>query len=437
MKAMLVNATSPVTPDEKREALALVLNSRTFSRAEQLRSLLEYLCRAEAEGRQKELTEYVIGRDVLGRPEDYSPGEDSSVRTRAYELRHKLEKLYHLEARDAPIRIVLPKGTYIPQYERAPLPAPSESANLTEPLPGASVLLQEKAARPRWVWAVLALSAALAAAGLSLSMRAVSRAPQVDPIVSEAWGPLAKPDANVLISVATPLHLTVGPEGHKAYGSPTYPAPPEAYPIWRQYRPLPAGAKLGLVFTDNVLGFGTMNAVLQTTTTLRTMGVSYQVLPERVAPMSTFRGRNVILFGAPVDSDAVTRTHESLPLVVDYEPSVQEFVIRDRKSGRIKVPQKDAQGDFREVYGLITVLNNRESNQGKLGMVAFSGITSAGTQGAAEYFSSANALQDLEARFRRDGISGFPAAYQVVVKCTFGNKLLLSYECLEHQTLQR
>src|SRR5262249_25289861 len=153
-----------------------------------------------------------------------------------------------------------------------------------------------------------------------------------------------KADANVLLCAATPLHLTVGPEGHEAYGSPTFPAPPEAYPLFRQHRPLGAGAKLGLLFTDNVLGVGTMNSVVTAATTLKSLGASYQILPERVATLSALRGRNAMLFGAPVDSEAITRTMQAAPLTVDFEPSVKEFVIRDRASGSMIVPQKDSGG---------------------------------------------------------------------------------------------
>ena len=31
--------------------------------------------------------------------------------------------------------------------------------------------------------------------------------------------------------------------------------------------------------------------------TMRLAGASYQILPERTAPLASFRGRNVILFG--------------------------------------------------------------------------------------------------------------------------------------------
>jgi hypothetical protein len=156
-----------------------------------------------------------------------------------------------------------------------------------------------------------------------------------------------------------------------------------------------------------------------------------------VATLAALRGRNVMLFGAPVDSEAITRTMEHTPLIVDYEASVKEFVIRDRASGGIIVPQKDSNGDFIDVYGLITVLNTRDSDRGRVGMVVFSGITSAGTHGAAEFFSSPRAMRNLRTVLARDGVTGFPAAYQVVVKCTFSNMLLLSYEYHSHRILQK
>lgn len=124
------------TRDQKCKALDEALRSRTLARSEQLKSFLRYVCEAEMEGRADQMTEYVIGVEVLGRPDGYSPAEDSSVRTRAYELRHKLEKLYALEAPDAAVRIVLPKGSYSPQFVcHAPVTETSPMALPTADLP--------------------------------------------------------------------------------------------------------------------------------------------------------------------------------------------------------------------------------------------------------------------------------------------------------------
>src|SRR5580700_2760632 len=108
--------------EEKREALKLVCHSQTFARSDTLKNLLRFVCEAEIEGRQDDLKEYVIGIEALGRPQGYSPSEDSSVRSRAYELRRKLEKFYSTEATSASLRIEIPKGSYIPRFIRTPVP---------------------------------------------------------------------------------------------------------------------------------------------------------------------------------------------------------------------------------------------------------------------------------------------------------------------------
>ena len=112
-------------------------------------------------------------------------------------------------------------------------------------------------------------------------------------------------------------------------------------------------------------------------------------------------------------------------------------MIRDRVSGNIFAPKLDGKGGFEDVYGLVTVLNTRDSDRGPLGMVIFSGTNTAGTDGAAGFFCSPRALGALRTAFARQGISGFPAAYQVVVRCTFGDLLMISYEYKTHRVLQR
>lgn len=420
----MTGALDAISVEERRQALALALNSRTLSRAEQLKSFLKYVVEADLAGRSGAVTEHLIGVEVFGRPLHYSPAEDSSVRTRAYELRHKLERLYAMEAREAGVQIVLPKGAYVPQYVRRATPVPPAAQEPRPVVAPATVAARFGGLR------ALVLGVGLGLALGWLSWRPTP--PVMDSALAQAWAPFLN-NANVTMCAATPLHLTVGPASHKSYNSPTWPAPAEVYPAFRQNRPLDPEEKLGLVMTDNVLGVGTMNAVIAVGNVLRAAGSAWQVLPERVSPISSLRNRDAILFGAPVDSEAISKVLESTPLTLVYEPSVNEFVILDRKSGAMMVPKKTPRGEFSEVYGLVTVLNNRENERGRLGMMIFSGITSTGTQGAAEYFSSPKALAELRARL---GGRGFPAAYQVVVRCTFSNKLLLNYVYDSHRVIE-
>lgn len=424
------------SPQQKRIALERVLASRTFARSEQLRSFIHYVCDAEFRGTGGELTEYLIGVDVLRRPKDYSPAEDSSVRTRAYELRHKLEKLYAEELPDEPVQIVIPKGAYVPQFVNTSATVSQTEVRSSAPPPAISGITK-RTRRPLVAGLALAGVALVAGvAGAAFERSSLTGKP-VPPSVAEAWSPFAQRNETVLLMAATPLFLVMGPGDHAKYGTRTYPAPAEAYALFRQHRPLEPGAKLGMIFTEDALGVGSLNAVVIASNVIRQLGANAQILPERPNIMAVLHGRSAVLFGAPVDSQAIAEVLDKTPLSVVYDETVKEFIIRDRVTGQAFVSEKEPNGDFHSVYGLVTVLNTRESDHGRLGMLVFSGVTSVGTHGAAEYFSSPQSLEALRSRFAQQGIHGFPAAYQVIVKCRFENYELINAEYCSHRVLQR
>jgi hypothetical protein len=119
-----------ISHEEKQLAVRRVLESRALGRSEQLRNLFQYICDAELEGRGHELSEHLLGVEVLGRPASYSPAEDSCVRSRMYELRNRLRTYYRSEAADDPIHIEITKGGYGPRFERAAPAGPASSAAL-------------------------------------------------------------------------------------------------------------------------------------------------------------------------------------------------------------------------------------------------------------------------------------------------------------------
>ena len=79
---------------------------------------------------------------------------------------------------------------------------------------------------------------------------------------------------------------------------------------------------------------------------------------------------------------------------------------------------------------------NLAAPDGAHNFVVFSGLTSAGTGGAATFFTSGTDLKNLAERFRRDGLSGWPKSYQVVVRCrTSDDSQLLSDNYETHEVL--
>jgi hypothetical protein len=126
------SGSATVSAQEKRAALGEVLGSERFSRAEQLRNFLRYICEMDLAGRGGELCEALIGVEALGRPADYTPTEDASVRRRASDLREKLQDVYSTELAGSRVRIELPKGKYIPRFVRV---VPESNAHAAPRMP--------------------------------------------------------------------------------------------------------------------------------------------------------------------------------------------------------------------------------------------------------------------------------------------------------------
>lgn len=201
----MVELSHPLNAEQKHEALNQVLGSQTFARTDKLKSFLRFVCEMEIAGRGAEINEYMIGVEALGRPESYSPGDDSAVRNRAYSLRQKLLEFYTQEQPAARVRIELPKGSYYPHFvavEATPPPEEkqAEASTALAPVTTAPITLPESlpSSSPsnsrKVLLAFLAgvLLTAIVAALLYFSFSARLRQPHVAPVLREAWGAAAR-----------------------------------------------------------------------------------------------------------------------------------------------------------------------------------------------------------------------------------------------------
>lgn len=446
----MLDIATTLTGKWKRAAMEQALTSETFARCDQLRSFLQYVCEQEIAGQAGQITEYLIGVEALGRPANFAPGEDSAVRNRAHALRRKLQELYAHELPDAPVRIELPKGSYAPRFiEREPDAAREEVKPPTQALivsSSAAPLISPAFATARlkrWGLA-LAFVAGAALAGLifALLLRPASSgatASRIAPIVQEVWGPLLASDANVLICVATPAQTLLRQYEDKPSFLNLYDVPPELNDSYRRRFPMADERKLYQLAHHNSPIWGDALGALTAAGTLSAAGASFQVLPERVTPFPSLRGRNLILFGMPEYSEAVTRLLKETAFEIKYNPPAAADSITTRgetvSGSSVFAPERDANHQIKQTYGLITVLSDTDPKGNSLRTVIFSGIGSAGAQAAAEFFSSAPHLLDLQRRMREVGRGGFPRAYQVVVKSNSGSSLPLSFSYAAHRVL--
>ncbi|MEO6966478.1 MAG: hypothetical protein ABI076_11375 [Acidobacteriaceae bacterium] len=104
-----------------------------FLRSAFLTNFLLYICDRKLLDLQNEITEHQIGVQALGRPSAYHQGEDNIVRNYARMLRKRLEEHFAGEGREETLRIVIPRGQYVPVFEANPAPETTASSTPAEP----------------------------------------------------------------------------------------------------------------------------------------------------------------------------------------------------------------------------------------------------------------------------------------------------------------
>jgi adenylate cyclase len=107
-----------MAPGLVRAQLEQVLASRAFDASRRNRAFLQFVVEEALAGRADRIKAYTIGTRVLQRDEAFDPQSDPIVRIEAGRLRRSLERYYLIAGQDDPVRIDLPKGSYVPSFRR-------------------------------------------------------------------------------------------------------------------------------------------------------------------------------------------------------------------------------------------------------------------------------------------------------------------------------
>ena len=111
-----------------REHLGVLIASPEFRDTTRMKRFLKYIVDETLSGRAGRLKGYSIGLEVFDRPENFDPQSDTIVRVQAGQLRRRLDRFYTNSGRDADMRVLVPRGSYVPRFEfRRPEPALAHS----------------------------------------------------------------------------------------------------------------------------------------------------------------------------------------------------------------------------------------------------------------------------------------------------------------------
>jgi len=110
-----------------------VVASQVLHGSESLCKLLRYLAEHSLDHPGSSLKEYQIATEVFGRPHDFDPQHDSTIRVQAGRLRLKLGEYYSTEGANDTLVVEMPKGSYqVSFHDRAATPAKARPASWPE-----------------------------------------------------------------------------------------------------------------------------------------------------------------------------------------------------------------------------------------------------------------------------------------------------------------
>lgn len=132
-RARVALSDPSLSAEEIRAALQRMVASADFPATERNRRFLVYVTEKTLAGKHEDVTGYNVATEVFGRPADFNPTTDPIVRIEAAKLRRDLETYYLKSGASGSVKISLPRGGYIPLFERGNAEAPSGRPVVLDP----------------------------------------------------------------------------------------------------------------------------------------------------------------------------------------------------------------------------------------------------------------------------------------------------------------
>jgi hypothetical protein len=402
-----------------------VAASKGICKSELLPRFLLYVCEQQLMGKAHEISEQRIGTQIFNRPKDYNPGEDNIVRSYARMLRKRLNEYFEGQGSSEPIRIVIPRGGYVPVFqvnreESAPAPvaeAATEDAvagcddvvqAAAEPAVGSTRLsakeentqvLRSREALWRWIAVCVVCGVALTAAGRGLDLSAWFGKGQS---ASHAiWLQLFQQNRNTLIVPSdSGLGILQNLTGHlvtlEEYANKAYLA--ELKP------PLGMSARN---FNDLLQQRYTSVVALNITAMLTQLP---EFIPNRgevryarsITP-EDMKNSNIILLGSSHTNPWVSLFEKGTNFRLQYTPEVDESFVHNEqpKGGEEAIYRNGTDATANRTYGVIDYLPGLD---GAGHVLIIQGLNMAATQAAAETLFDAQAMRPvLQQAARSDG----------------------------------
>jgi hypothetical protein len=466
-----------MTPEEERSELEKILHSEAFRSSPGLQKFLSHVVIKSIQGLAHEIKEYEIAVDVLGRPPNYDPRLDTTVRVQAHRLREKLKEYYAGEGVSDDILIELPKGHYIPQFSmrprangatstsrrngqsdgRLPAHASSGSWDLREETLSWG---KRRARHLLTVFAALAAGALVFAAGVLFSpfirdtsvpafpTRRAAQGPtppqsHLAAPLRALWGAFWQDSTRPIVAYSNSIFLVTETSdllhlrGSEFDGLGASASSADALKL--ADNPALVHAAGPVFFDDDHTGTGEVMAVYYLTELFSKASVPLTVERSQLLETRDLRVHNVIFLGSTTENPLLA----GLPLRQDFvftSPQKSPTLWRNRVVNlRPRPGEKRFYGIHRGKqnqvlqtdYALVSFLPGVTPGRK---IVSLGGLTTLGTQAAAQFVSSPSGAQALLNRLGHG--SSFPQYFQCVLRVDVENGEVLRVTCVAARALR-
>ena len=426
-----------MTTEEKLAQLERILNGRTLHGSENLKAFLRFVVEKTVENGAGGLKEYVIATEVFGRNSDYNSRIDSVVRVQASRLRAKLHDYYATEGKSDQVVIDLPKGHYAPTF----------SYNSFEDLPDGNGAPSESSVpvprRPAWpsklnAWMTVSLvstnllAAVLGAllwransekAGLRSAIDLEASATVERQASHPLWGDLLSSPEPFLVVFSNTLFRGTAETGMKILKPLDAPGSPLGSAALPQQ--IDAAEHNGQGVTEHYTGIGEVMGVYFLGEFFARVKHPFRIKRSLLLTWEDLKSANIIVLGSPAENLFLRDLPQKQELIfrpLKDEQGRNTFGVVNTKPrpGEQKVYLARQDGPSRsqitEDYAVISLLQGLDARN-RLFILA--GITTLGTQAAAEYVSKPEYIKEMISSMNTSPAGApprLPSAYQLLVK---------------------
>ena len=365
-----------------RGQIEKLLTSHALHGSESLCKLLRYLADHALDHPGASPKEYQIATEVFGRPSNFDPHLDSTVRVQAGRLRGKLAEYYASEGADDAILVDFPRGTYALSFHERPIGAGrNHGSTLHDPA-------LEGAQTPRkWLAAVILLCAVLSSAVAVTTDRLLNRR------TAQARLTGISPDVPVAFHVFWRGFLTGPQEPWVIFSNAAFIGGP--YTGMRYYN---RAKDSGTAILDHYTGVGEVLAVHALDDVFENLHQQIRVKRGSLFSLDDAKNNDLIFIGSPSENLTLLELPNTQQFVFKQITSgprrgTMEIINSHQESGEPKEflptpPDKALTEDY-SIIALKRGLNPAHS------VLILAGATTIGTQAAVEYVCQQNSLEEL------------------------------------------